>query len=170
MVISETKSDVTVENGENTITVNIPNFHSILNETYYFRLGLTNNADNILDSGRYVVGFTYFESGTDTEFLARYIYESTSGENLKNEYEAKSGYDLWISPKTGKVYAYPSERSIEHIYVTFKSEDEEQNRAYFYATANVGYYIRDGNAVVLPAEINASNLEINPETNYWRYK
>lgn len=109
-------------------------------------------------------------SGTDTEFLARYIYESNAGENLKNEYEAESGYDLWISPRTGKVYAYPSEWSIEHIYVTFKSENEEQNQAYFYVTAKTGYFIQNSDAVQLPEKIDADKLELNPETNYWRYK
>ena len=75
VVISETKSDDTVENGENTITVAIPNFHPELLEKYYFGLRLTNTADNILDSGRYVVGYKYIESGKDTKYLARFISE-----------------------------------------------------------------------------------------------
>lgn len=110
-------------------------------------------------------------SGKDTEYLARYIYVSDAVEHVRieNQPEAEYGYNLWVSPTTGKYYTYPHDDVC--YYVTFKSEDEEQNRAYFYATSDLGYYINEDHyAESLSARINASNLEINPETNYWRYK
>lgn len=171
-VISETKSDVTVENGENTITVNIPNFHPILNETYYFRLGLTNNADNILDSGRYVVGYKYIESGKDTEYLARYVYESKAGEHIKDADEgiAEDKYCVWKEKIGGQYYAIPD---YNFVYFTFKSVDEKLGVAYFYANALEGYYIDSSypemGSILLPHDL-IGKVEINPETNYWRYK
>ena len=101
-VISETKSADTIENGENTITVNIPNFHPELLEKYYFGLRLTNTADNILDSGRYVVGYTYIESGKDTKYLARFISEEPKQEYLPE----------------GLYYTFKTVDGVECIYLT----------------------------------------------------
>ncbi len=179
MVISETKSDDTVENGENTITVAIPNFHPELLEKYYFGLRLTNTADNILDSGRYVVGYTYIESGKDTKYLARYVFHSRAGEHIIDTDKgiAEDLYCIWEEKLGGQYYAIPDPYSISYVYFTFKSVDEENGIAYFYANACEGYYIDpdhlDGEgfvvAIKFPNDL-IGKVEINPETNYWRYK
>lgn len=172
VVISETKSDDTVENGENTITVAIPNFHPELLEEYYFGLRLTNTADNILDSGRYVVGYTYIESGKDTKYLARFVCTSEPA-NEVNSIEGADGelyaqVDWDMIKVNGQCYFIRTDS--HYIHCTFKSLDENTGTAYFYATALAGYYIKDGQAVALPYYISGNEFEINPETNYWRCK
>lgn len=111
-------------------------------------------------------------SGKDIEYLARYIYVSDAGEHVRieNQPEAEYGYNLWVSPTTGKYYTYPHDD--ESYYVTFKTEDEEQNQAYFYVTAETGYYIdiTYERSIALPHNIDPNKFELNPETNYWRYK
>ena len=111
-------------------------------------------------------------SGKDTEYLARRICTGCSAndfnsfEGSNGELYAQAGWDYLKVNGQWYFFENPGHR----LEISFKSLDENTGVAYFYATANVGYYIQNGNALVLPAEINASNLELNPETNYWRYK
>lgn len=173
MAIYDTDSAVTVQAGENTRTVTITNFHPELGARYYFWIKLTNPADNVYESDwSDDFDFTYLVSGMDTEYLARRICTGNSADDV-NSFEGSNGELYaqvgWDQLKVnGQWYFFYNPRY--KLEISFKSLDENTGTAYFYATATAGYYIENGMAVPLPAEIDASNLELNPETNYWRCK
>lgn len=163
-------SAVKVEVGENTRTVTISNFHFDLARKYYFRVKLTNTADNILDSDwSGDARFTYTVSGKDTEYLAKCIYVSKAGEHIidGDRGYAEEEWNIWPKePGMKHWYAVSSYRlNYEFIYV-----DEEQKKAYFHATADAGCYIDNDHAYKFGEFIDSSKLEINPETGYWRCK
>lgn len=160
-----------VKAGENTATATM-NFLADSGTKYYFWLKLTSSANTVFDSDwSDVAEFMYDSlSGTDTEYLARYVYPSRAGEHIidTDKGYAEVSYDTWKEKLGGQYYAIPY--ASEHVYFTFKSVDEENGIAYFYANAEEGYYI-DSNSVAikLPDDL-IGKFEINPETNYWRYK
>ncbi len=169
-----------VKAGENTATATM-NFLADSGTKYYFWLKLTSSANTVFDSDwSDVAEFTYDSlSGTDTEYLARYVFYSRAGEHIKDADEgiAEDLYCTWEEKLGGQYYAIPDPYVISYVYFTFKSVDEENGIAYFYANACKGYYIDsnhlDGEgfavAIKFPNDLK-DKVEINPETNYWRYK
>ena len=117
------------------------------------------------------------QSGIDTEYLARCVYKTEDGENMVDPWAGicNSGYvasPIYADVGMTHPYALPV---ISNITFTFKSMDTTKNpaEAYFWAIARSGYYIMDSENLIaakLPAIINADDVEINTETNYWKYK
>ena len=169
-----------VKAGENTATATM-NFLADSETKYYFWLKLTSSANTVFDSDwSDVAEFTYDSlSGTDTEYLARYVFPSRAGEHIKDADEgiAEGLYCIWKEKLGGQYYAIPDPYLIEGVHFTFKTVDEENGIAYFYANASERYYIDsnylNGDGFVyarrLPNDL-IGKVEINPETNYWRYK
>lgn len=114
-------------------------------------------------------------NGIDTEYLARCVYKTEDGENMVDPWAGICNSGYVASPLDYEMthpYALPV---VSNITFTFKFMDNTKNpaEAYFWAIARSGYYIMDSENLIaakLPAIINADDVEINTETNYWKYK